>query len=74
MRSSPRASAVSFPDGDLAAWREDHLLRAGFEPSLARAVAQDCAMDLHALIELVERGCPPATAVRILAPLENHPC
>jgi hypothetical protein len=74
MRSTARASAVPFPDGDLAAWRQDHLLRAGFEPSLAREVARDCAMDLHALIELVESGCPPATAVRILAPLENQPC
>ena len=27
---------------------------------------------LHALIELVERGCPPALAVRILAPLEDR--
>jgi len=35
-------------------------------------VAQDPAYDLHALIELVERGCPPALAVRILAPLEER--
>jgi hypothetical protein len=26
--------------------------------------------DLHQLIELVEQGCPPELAVRILAPLE----
>jgi hypothetical protein len=33
-------------------------------------------MDLHALIELVERGCPPELAARILAPLdeERTPC
>ena len=33
-------------------------------------------MDLHALIELVEHGCPPELAARILAPLdeERTPC
>jgi hypothetical protein len=33
-------------------------------------------MDLHALIGLVERGCPPPLAARILAPLEHEsrPC
>jgi hypothetical protein len=29
-------------------------------------------MDLHELIELVERGCPPALAARILAPLDRE--
>jgi hypothetical protein len=29
-------------------------------------------VDLHALIELVERGCPPVLAARILAPLEHE--
>jgi hypothetical protein len=29
-------------------------------------------MDLHALIELVERGCPPPLAARILAPLDHE--
>lgn len=33
-------------------------------------------MDLHAMIELLERGCPPDLAARILAPLdhERNPC
>jgi hypothetical protein len=26
--------------------------------------------DLHVLIELVEHGCPPELAIRILSPLE----
>jgi hypothetical protein len=33
-------------------------------------VANDSRYDLHALIELVERGCDPQLAVRILAPLD----
>jgi hypothetical protein len=64
------------PRGDLADWREQQLLGAGFDADLATSVAADCVMDLHALIELVERGCPPSLAARILAPLdrERKPC
>jgi hypothetical protein len=50
-------------------WREDQLRQAGFTPELAGRVASDRRFDLHAVIELVERGCPPELAVRILAPL-----
>jgi len=49
----------------------EQLVRAGFDAPLAASVAADRAMDLHALIELVERGCPPRLAARILAPLER---
>jgi hypothetical protein len=49
-------------------WRQKQLLRTGFPPPLARALARDDRYDLHALIELVEHGCAPALAVRILAP------
>jgi hypothetical protein len=64
------------PGAVLAAWREERLLRAGVEPDLAASIAADCAMDLHAMIELVERGCPPRLAARILAPFdhEQSPC
>jgi hypothetical protein len=60
----------------VASWRERRLLRAGFDADLAASIAADCAVDLHALIELVESGCPPALAVRILAPLDRarNPC
>jgi hypothetical protein len=33
-------------------------------------VAEDDRYDLHRLVELVERGCPPELALRILAPLD----
>ena len=55
---------------ELAVWRRDQLVRGGFPPVLATRVANDERFDLHALIELVERGCAPELAVRILAPLE----
>jgi hypothetical protein len=57
---------------EVVRWRHDQLVAAGFRPSLATAVALDGHHDLHALIELVERGCPPSLAARILAPLEQE--
>jgi hypothetical protein len=51
-------------------WRCDQLVRSGFPLALASEVARDERYDLHALIELVEHGCPPELAVRIVAPLE----
>ena len=53
---------------DLAGWRRDQLVRAGFAPRLADRLAREDGYDLHGLIELVESGCPPPLAVRILAP------
>jgi hypothetical protein len=52
-------------------WRCEQLVESGFAPALAARVAGDAHYDLHALIELVERGCQPELAVRILAPIEE---
>lgn len=57
---------------DVIAWRRAQLLRSGFPQRLAARVADDGRYDLHRLIELVERGCPPELALRILAPLEGN--
>jgi hypothetical protein len=57
---------------EVVAWRRRQLVAAGFGSLLARRVARDSAYDLHALIELVERGCPPRLALRILAPLDER--
>jgi hypothetical protein len=54
-------------------WRRQSLLRAGFEPDLAAELAADPRLDLHALLQLVDRGCPPDLAARILAPLPIEP-
>jgi hypothetical protein len=54
----------------LARWRAEHLRAAGFDNAFARRLALDRRYDIHALIELVERGCPPPLAARILSPLE----
>jgi hypothetical protein len=39
--------------------------------ALARRVAGDERYDLHDLIELLEHGCAPGLAVRILEPTER---
>jgi hypothetical protein len=54
-----------------AAWRRRLLLSAGFPDSLARQVAETHGVDIHALLNLVDRGCPPELAVRILGPLAD---
>ena len=57
-------------------WRTTRLEEAGFTPDLAASLAGDCAYDLHAVLGLVDRGCPPDLAARILAPLDRdaRPC
>jgi hypothetical protein len=52
------------------AWRREQLVQSGFPARLAARLAGDARVDLHALIDLAERGCPPELAVRILAPLD----
>lgn len=56
---------------EVVSWRLDQLVRAGFTLSVATRLARDPRYDLHALIELIECGCPPGLAVRILAPPEE---
>ena len=56
-------------DRDVVAWRRRRLLEAGFPCGLAERLAATAETDLHALLDLVTRGCPPELADRILAPL-----
>ena len=61
----------SLPEAPVVAWRRRRLLDAGFEEDLADALAGEHRVDLHAVLELVERGCPPVLAARILSPVED---
>ncbi len=54
---------------EVVRWRCEQLVESGFPLPLAASIARDAHYDLHALIELVERGCEPELAVRILAPV-----
>lgn len=50
-------------------WRRERLSEAGFPAELAEQLASDFRYDLHALLQLVDRGCPPELAARIMSPL-----
>jgi hypothetical protein len=54
-------------------WRTRQLLSAGFPTDLAGRLARTDRIDLHRLLSLVDRGCPPHLAARILAPLDEDP-
>jgi len=47
-------------------WRAQELERAGFEPDAAFELALRSDVDLHAAVALVERGCSPELALKIL--------
>lgn len=50
----------------VARWRAEALERAGYSPEGAAELASRADIDLHLAVELVEKGCPPETALRIL--------
>ena len=54
---------------DVRDWRRQLLRQAGFAEEPAERLAADGEIDLHDLLGLVDRGCPPELAARILAPL-----
>lgn len=47
-------------------WRAEELERAGYEPPHAAELATRNDVDLHLAVDLLERGCPVETALRIL--------
>jgi hypothetical protein len=76
MSRSRSTSDPTAPVSSVAEWRRERLLASGFAPGLASRLAADCRVDLHALLELVDRDCAPDLAARILAPLDDRgwPC
>jgi hypothetical protein len=71
LKSEEPAAARQTAAG-IVAWRRARLRKAGFNSELAEHLSHECGVDLHALIELVERGCPPPLAARILAPVDHE--
>ena len=55
---------------EIVDWRRQVLRHAGFDAVLAAELAGNARVDLHDLLNLVDRGCPPDLAARILAPLD----
>lgn len=68
---TPQAACQSAgPPVDVVAWRACRLHEAGFPWALADSLARTHA-DLHELLSLVDAGCPPQLAARILAPIDE---
>ena len=67
-RTRPHTSTAAVGE-----WRRRRLIAAGFEAALATRLARDDGVDLHELLVLVDRGCRPDLAARILAPLDAAP-
>lgn len=63
---------VDGPPVDVITWRRCRLLESGFPQELADRLASTPAIDVHALLQLVDRGCPPELAARILSPLATQ--
>jgi hypothetical protein len=53
-------------DREIARWRFESLIRVGYPRGAALVLARHVEVDLHSAADLVSRGCPPATALRIL--------
>jgi hypothetical protein len=47
-------------------WRFEELMRAGYDAGSALILAGHAEVDLHAARSLLERGCPPETALKIV--------
>ena len=73
LQDQDRSCRSDGPPLDVRAWRRCRLLDAGFPAETAERLAADRRYDLHALLELVDRGCPPSLAVRIVDPLQTEP-
>ncbi len=56
---------------DVTGWRQRTLIHAGVDAVVATRLAGDPGFDLHALLELIDAGCPPHLAARIRAPLDR---
>lgn len=68
MSAQTDARQAPIEDPGVIAWRVEQLLAAGFDGRVAVKLAHDRSIDLHDLLDLVARGCPPPLAARILAP------
>ena len=68
-RPTTRSWRVPGPT-DIVEWRARRLREGGFPADLAQALAVQ-AVDLHALLQLVDAGCRPDLAARILSPQED---
>ena len=63
---TPTAPASERARDEVVSWRVKRLVAAGYDGEAALVLALDRDVDLHFAVSLLERGCPPDTALQIL--------
>lgn len=73
IHQTPTAGACQSqgPPVGVVTWRACRLREAGFPTHLAESLAR-ARVDLHALLQLVDAGCAPELAARILSPDDDR--
>jgi hypothetical protein len=64
--AAPELQPVNAESERVERWRAEALERAGYGADAAQELAARPDIDLHRAIELVEAGCTPELALRIL--------
>lgn len=64
------AGPLIVTNDDVLEWRLSELLRLDVDLDTAEQVCGLAEVDLHDVEQLIRRGCRPATAIRILWPLD----
>ncbi len=62
----PKSTSLETESDRVERWRAEALERAGYDIPTAAVLAIRTDVDLHLAIELVEHGCTPELAMRIL--------
>jgi hypothetical protein len=66
MSSAELETLVEVETDVVICWRFEELVRAGYDDHDAAELAHHPEVDLHRAVELVRRGCPSNTALRII--------
>ncbi len=69
--SSERSSDMCGASSSTIDWRCRLLVSSGFPAPMAQRLSATPRVDFHALLTLVDNGCPPELAVRILGPFPD---
>lgn len=64
--SAAEAQVTETENERVERWRTEVLERVGYDAVSAHELATRTDIDLHRAIKLIEEGCPPEVALRIL--------
>ena len=64
--SRPLVQGGILRDKAVRSWRAQQLTAAGYPEDVAAELSADPGVDLHVAVDLLRRGCPLETALRIL--------